>query len=293
MVARGMSAYGYYRRKRDYALFRKSSRDARLERLVDGAWTSVDAPYDVGADGWEKLDAQTLALHVQQYLLGDLDQPPVDEQGTRREQLRRFPFWLWLNPPLKGGASRRLPPGAAERSRRAYAERLEDVTEPELKELKEQALIGYEQQRQRSAGTEQRANFFLAASGLTSSLVLANGSLLLGTSKLHSPWLQLAAMALGVASFCAIAAGLRAMQAMMITFFRTPPNGVDRVFNRRLASGDQLMRLYLAALLVAQARAGAIGDWKVNRLRGARRWFLAAIVGVVLLTAFVLAEALW
>lgn len=288
-----MRAYSYHRRKRDYALFRKPISGSHLERMVDGAWTKVGEPRDFGCDGWKKLDSESLAWHVQQYLLDGLSEPGVDEQGSRRERWRRLPLWLRLNPPLKGGAGRRLAPGAAERSRRAYAELLKDVTEPALKELKEQALTGYEQQRQRSAATEQRANFFLAASGLTSSLVLANGSLLLGTSKLHTPWLQLAAIALGAASACAIVAGLRAMQAMLIAFFRAPPNGVDRVFDRRVASGDQLTRLYLAALLVAQARAGAIGDWKVNRLRDARRWFVGAILGVVLLTAFVLAEALW
>ena len=187
---------------------------------------------------------------------------------------------------------RRLRNGVADRSRSAYAEVLADVDEAALADLKEQATVGYEHQRQRSAETEQRANFFLAAAGLTSSLVLANAGLLLGTSKLDAPLRALAAIALGIGSFCAIAAGLRAMQAMMIAFYRTPPNAVDRIVDRTAYEGAALDRVYLAALLVAQGRAGAIGDWKVHRLRGARRWFVGAIVGVVLLTGFVLAEAL-
>jgi hypothetical protein len=291
MVASAIGVYEYRRRERDFALFRQRKDGGPPERLVDGRWTPLPERFADG-NGFKALDAEKLALHVRQYLLGDLDGPPVSLREGLKERFRRTRFWLRLNPPLKGGASRRLAEGTAERSRKAYSELLEDVAGVELAELKEQALLGYEQQRQRGAGTEQRANFFLAASGLTTSLVLANASLLLGASKLNSPLRELAALALGAASACAIAAGLRAMQAMMISFFRAPPNGVDRVFDRRAARGDSLTRLYVAALLVAQGRAGAIGDWKVNRLRDARRWFVGAILGVVLLTSFVLVEAL-
>jgi hypothetical protein len=291
MVASAAGIYEFRRRGRSYALYRQGRDGVPPERLVNGRWVAVPRR-SAGRDDCQVLDEGKLALHVRQYLLGDLDGPPVRWRDDFRERLRRTRFWLRLNPPLKGGASRRLAKGAAERSRRAYAELLEEVAGAELTEMRDQALLGYEQQRQRGAGTEQRANFFLAASGLTTSLVLANASLLLGSSKLDSPLRQLAALALGAASACAIGAGLRAMQAMMISFFRAPPNGVDRIFDRRTAHGDSLTRLYVGALLVGQARAGAIGDWKVNRLRDARRWFLGAIVGVVLLTSFVLIEAL-
>jgi hypothetical protein len=292
MVSSATGVYEYRRRERNYAFFRQGRDGGPPERLVNGRWVAVPERL-AGGDDSQVLDEDKLALHVRRYLLGDLDGSPLRwHHGDLRERLRRTRLWLRLNPPLKGGASRRLAKGSAERSRKAYAELLEGVTGPELAEVRDQALLGYEQQRQRGAATEQRANFFLAASGLTTSLVLANASLLLGASKLGSPSRQLAALALGAASACAIAAGLRAMQAMMISFFHAPPNGVDRIFDRRTAQGDSLTRLYVGALLVAQARAGAIGDWKVNRLRDARRWFVGAIVGVVLLTSFVLVEAL-
>jgi hypothetical protein len=292
-VAGALLTYRFRRRERGYALFRRAKSGGRAERLVDGRWVRV-RPSRPGRSrqGWETLDKEELTLHVRRYLISGLDDPPVGWRSDVRERLKRTLVWRWAMPPLKGGAGRRLARGTAERSRRAYGELLNDVKGEGLAQLKEQAVAGYEHQRQRGAETEQRANFFLGAAGLTTSLVLANAGLLIGASGLQPPWRGLAAIALGAASVCAIAAGLRAMQAMMIAFFRTPPNAVDRIFDRSTASGEEMTRLYLAALLVAQGRAGAIGDWKINRLRDARRWFVCAIVGVVLLTAFVLVEAL-
>jgi hypothetical protein len=162
----------------------------------------------------------------------------------------------------------------------------------DLIELKAEASTGFDHQRERGSNAEQRANFFLGAAGLTTSLVLANAGLLLGAGKLTPPWQALAAAVLGLASLCAITAGLRAMQAAMITFVRTPPNSVDRVVGRRELKGDELNRAHAGALLVGQARAGVVGDWKVARLAMARRWFVGAIAGVVALTVIVLIAAL-
>lgn len=293
MVATAIRGREYFRHKRSYALFRRRSPKDDMERLIDGRWAKVRYPRSFGdSENWKRLDADDLGLHVQRYLIADLDGEAVAWRTDFVDRFRRTAFWRWVMPPLKGGSSKRLGGGAAPRSRSAYAELLSETTEGDLSELKEQALLGYEHQRARGAGTEQRANFFLGAAGLTTSLVLANAGLLLGASKLHSPWRSLAAIALGVASICAIAAGVRALQATMITFFRTPPDTVDRVLDRLAVTGDDLVRFHIAALLVAQGRAGAIGDWKIHRVGGARRWFIGAIASVVLLTIFVLAEAL-
>ena len=51
------------------------------------------------------------------------------------------------------------------------------ATHSGLEELLHQAETGYEHQRQRSSTLEQRANFFLGAAGLTTTLVLANAGL--------------------------------------------------------------------------------------------------------------------
>jgi hypothetical protein len=293
MVAVATVEFDYLRRRRDYTLVRRASSGGSVERLVNGRWVAVGQPRSLeDPEVWQRLDAGDLRLHARRYLVLDFAAAALAWQEDRVECFRRMALGRWLVPPLKGGASKRLGPGTADRSRSAYAELLSEVHGEDLDELKEEARLGYEHQRQRGGSTEQRANFFLGAAGLTTSLVLANAGLLLGTSKLDPTWRGLAAIALGAASICAIAAGLRAMQATMITFWRTPPNAVPLVVDRRELSGEDLARSYVAALLVAQGRAGVIGDWKVARLAAARRWFIGAIGGVVLLTAFVLIEAL-
>jgi len=292
LAAAALESYEFSRRSGDFRLVRRHRSSERAERLVDGLWITVRrGTVTSSSSEWKKLGTDELERHVRRYLLDD---PAAEGVGWRTpwDRMRRSMPGRWVFSPLKGGSSKRLARGVAKRSRRAYAEQLSEATGNDLRELKEEVLLGYEHQRERITGIEQRATFFLGAAGLTTSLVLANAGLLLGDDKLGSPWLGLAIAALAVASVCAIAAGVRAMQATMITFVRTPPNAVTTVVNRRGLKGDALLRAYVGALLVAQARAGVIGDWKVRRLASARRWFVAAIVGVVVLTAFVLVDAL-
>jgi hypothetical protein len=52
------------------------------------------------------------------------------------------------------------------------------------------------------------------------------------------------------------------------------------------------LHAYVGSLLVAQNRQWAIANWKIERLAAARRWFITAILGVVLLIASVLGGAL-
>jgi hypothetical protein len=293
MVEEAILEFDYFRHGKDYALFRYKTSRGPWERLVDGRWVRVRTPRfaSENRDG-PSLKTEDLCTHVRRYLVAGLNREALRWAEDFTGRFWRSSFGRWIFPPLKGGAGRRLGGGAAERSRRAHTELLVGIESEDLAELREQAFAGYEHQQQRGERTEQRANFFLVAAGLTSSLVLANAGLLLGTSSLKAPWHDLAVLALLVGSICAVAAGLRAMQAVMFSFFRTPPNAVDRVLDRSVVSGEDLVRTYVGALLVAQSRLGVIGDWKVARLRGARLWFIGAITGVVFLTIFVLAEAL-
>jgi hypothetical protein len=196
-------------------------------------------------------------------------------------------------PPLEGGAFRNeLGPDTMSRSVQAYAENLGNPGSDELLLLRDEAAAGYDQQSARCLGIEQRANFFLGASGLTTSLVLANAGVLIGAGKLASPWLQLSIVALGMASTCAIAAGFRAMQATMSTFGRIPPNSVVKISRRSRLSGDKMGRLYIAANFVGAHRENVVGNWKIARLSAARRWFLGTMCAIALLTVFVLGAAL-
>ena len=286
--------YEFFRRHRDDALVRQGRAiGGEIERLVNGRWVRAWYWHSLGASGrWECLSESDLRKHVRRHLIRGLRGPRLRWRREPRQRFYRTAFWRWLVPPLRGGASRRVAQEAVKRSRNAYTEMLARTSGEDLAALTEQASVGYEHQRGRGASAEQRANFFLGASGLTTSLVLANAGLLLGSSKLDPPWRELAAVALGLASVFAIVAGMRAMQATMITFVRTPPSTVTGVVERRKLKGDELGRAYVVALLVAQARTGVINDWKVKRLAAARRWFVGTIAGVVALTVLVLAAAL-
>lgn len=291
MVEGAADLYEFF--EADGVLIRRRKEGAEVERLVKGRWVPIRYPKGL-ADShsrWEPMSQKQLRVFARKYFIWDLGAKTVP-QAERKERLVRNALWRIYDPPMKGGSARRPGKGRFERSRKAFAEMLTSADSAVLEELRDQALLGYEHQRERIATTEQRANFFLGAAGLTTSLVLANAGLLLGASKLGSTWRLLAALVLAAASLCAIAAGLRALQATMITFVRAPPNGVPRVMKRRQLPKGELLRAYIAALLVGQHRLSVIADWKLARMKEARRWFVYVTLGIVVLTGFVLADVL-
>jgi len=279
--------FSYYR-KGD--LLVRSLEGGRTERLVNGRWVPVMRPRAPGSSSkWEPLSAKKLRRHAREYFVEDLGAEPVD-WSEKVERLKRTFLYRRGNPPMKGGSMRRPLPEMFERSRDAFAELLANTNGEALEELSDQALLGYEHQRERIAGAEQRANFFLGTAGLTTSLVLANAGLLLGADKLSSPWRTLSAIALLFASFFALNAGFRALQATMLTFGHIPPNGVAWVVGRRRHGKQAMTRSYVGALLVGQNRLSAIADWKLMRMKEARSWFVWTGVAVFVLTGFVLVD---
>ena len=279
--------FKFWRRNRDGALARfRSTRD--IELLVDGRWVRTVRPLTFHK--WEKLNDEHLRQHAHGFLVGDFADALV--VGLGRERLRRSAPMRLLNPPLPGGAEKRLRDSTIESVGRHCAGTIPPVSAESLAEIKDQALLGHSTLADRCAVLEQRANFFLGAAGLTSSLVLANSGLLLGTDKLDDPWLIPAVSFLAVATVCALIAGLRAMQAAMTTFIRTTPNGAMQIMGRTGLSSRKLNHLYVGALLVAQKREEVVGSWKLARLKAARRWFLALIVGISLLTGAVILDGL-
>jgi hypothetical protein len=280
--------YVFWRRNGDDALARFKS-TSTVERLVDGAWVLVLEPYTF--EKWKRLSDAQLRAHAQSYLIEDFGSTRAEGLGLWG-RMRRRGLLRWMLPPLHGGATRSLDAAIVDRIRDQRTLELGGASGGALAALREEALLGHQTLAERCAVLEQRANFFLGAAGLTSSLVLANAGLLLGTGKLGEPWLCLAAASLGAASLCAVVAGLRAMQAAMSTFVRTTPNGVTQVSRRAALGGHSQTRAYVASLFVAQNREEVVGDWKLERLRTARHWFLATIGGVLVLTIAVLFEAI-
>jgi hypothetical protein len=288
VVARALKQYRYFRRSKGRVLVRKAPSGEELHRLVDGRWVRSFRWRSFDASKWKELEEDDLRDHVRRYILTSLTAAVLDwDRPILRA--KRGAAWRWLVPPLRGGAlRRRLSHDAVERSHTSYERILAEVKGNDLVQLEEQALLGFEHQRQRGSGAEQRANFFLGAAGLTTTLILANASFLIGENKLDGIWLDLAGAALAAGSLCALICGGRALQAAMVTFSRTPPNAVTRLLGRRDREGEALRRAYIASLLTAQARTGIVGDWKIARLSEAREWFLGVILGAVLLSACVL-----
>jgi len=290
MIAAAASRYEFWRHRRERVLVRRSKDEPELglERLVDGFWIRVRAPRKFDDESvWEPLGVGALRWHAGRYLIADLGAPCIGWQRKHlRRRLDRGATGRWIDPPLRGGAKRRKINKIAQRQRNCERARLSAARAPV--QLEEEALLGYEHQRERVRGIEQRANFFLAAAGLATSLVLTNAGLLLGSDKLDERWLIPAAIVLGFASLCTTAAGLRALQATMTTFTRLPPDNVPRLEERLEKAEEDLRRARIAALFVAQYRTSVIADRKVARLKAARGWFVSAIFGIVVLTVVVL-----
>jgi hypothetical protein len=254
----------------------------------NGRSANFDDPLSVGR----------LARLARKYVIADrLDEHRI---GGPWQWISHHRPWLSIAPPLNGGAPRRVSPEAANCSRDAYFDLLlkimvsGDEREKALEQLREQAELGDQRQRDRATGAETRSNYFAGAAGLTTTLVLANAGLLLGQDKLDNPLRWMAGTALLVASFCAVMTGLRALQASMVTFVRCPANSVSRIVARRNSPDmESLECRYIAALLLSQNRNSVVGDWKITRLQEARSWFALVIAGVVVVTALVLIQAVF
>ncbi|HET8956263.1 MAG TPA: hypothetical protein VFN18_11450 [Solirubrobacterales bacterium] len=287
MVDEAVAQYSFYGKE---DLLVRCPEGGGTERFVNGRWVPARRPRSPGSSSkWKPLTAKKLRRHAREYFVEDFGAEPVD-WGEKVERFKRTFLYRHGNPPMKGGSMRRPMPEMFDRSRDAFAELLANTDGEALEELRDQALLGYEHQRERITAAEQRANFFLGTAGLTTSLVLANAGLLLGADKLGSPWRMLSAIALLFASIFALNAGFRALQATMLTFGHFPPNGVTWVMGRRRLSKEAMTRSYIGALLVGQHRLSAIADWKLMRMKEARSWFVWTGVAVFVLTAFVLVD---
>lgn len=267
----------------------------RVDQLRDGRWRTTRRLSGAGVPkSWDEADTGNLTRRARRFLLADLDEAPAVPKATQwRKRLYDTRLWRWLIPPLQAGAARKIEPKSiVTRCRSSYVDELRLVEGDDLLEIRSQILGGYQADLDRISRVEQRANIFLGASVLTSSLVLGNAGLLLsGSEKLAAPYLQIAAAALAIASACAIVGAFRALQATLFTFDRFPPTAPSHVFNRLPLKDDALIRDYVAATFVAANRAGSIADWKVDQMKGARRWILATTVGVAVLTIVVLVAA--
>lgn len=296
MVKRSLRRYEFRRRHQSTAAeLIRIGRSGRVDILLDGHWRPTTHYRRPGEkDDWAEVEPEDLHHQVRRFFLPDLDAKAVVRKPRQwRLRFRETGLWQWLQPPLKGGSPRKLPGESIRaRCRADYRRELRNVRGGDLIEVKAQISEGHDRNRARIAGAEQRATVFLGASVLTSSLVLGNAGLLLGTSaSLDAPFLQIACAVLAVAGACAIIAAYRALQATMSTFGRLTATNPKVVVERLDLKGEDLIRDYVAAVFAATNRAATIADWKIARMKSARQWILATMVGVVALTIVVLLDA--
>ncbi len=279
--------FEFYRRKRKRVLIRHDHKLNQFDRLVDGRWVPCWSS-KVDPSKWTKLDKKERQEHRRRYVVSLLARRVSWSHPLAR--LIRGPLGRLLVPPPAGGAGRRwMKKERAEAARRDYQAMLRDTETGKVEVMEEQALLGFEHQKARISAAETRANFFLAGAGLTTTAILANASFLIGERSIHGTWRGIAVVVLLLTSIFALMSGLRALQAVMLTFRRSPPNSRRRLLDRlKETDTSGVHRSYLAALLVALARASIVGDWKVARMAEARGWFLGVIVGAVLLSVCVI-----
>ncbi len=197
---------------------------------------------------------------------------------------------------LKGGMGRLGPAprfiGNACQRRVQNARRLalpEGLDLADLDNLIAAATDGYERAEKRIEGIQQRASLFLGATGLTTSLVLVNGSLLYGNGPLHPfGFLVAVGVLLMFAALTLVIAGIAALDATTVSFDRAHPNSPPQVEARLDLESCEARRDLLAAMLLAIRRAEVIGDWKLHQLRRARSAFGVSVVCVVVASVLVL-----
>jgi len=167
----------------------------------------------------------------------------------------------------------------------------EDLDIPDLETLTADAADGYARAEKRIEGIQQRASLFLGATGLTTSLVLANGSLLYGSGPLRSfGVLAAVGVLLTLATVMLVRAGIASLDATTVSFDRALPNSPPQVEARLELDHAEARRDLLVALLLAVRRAEVIGDWKLHQLRSARSAYGVSVACVVIASVLVLAQ---
>lgn len=133
-----------------------------------------------------------------------LEDPPLSDRSLAAWFRTRGVVWA-LSPPLGSGASRFFGQGTANAVAASDARSLGKHTDDGLAS---QAQAGYERARERLRSIEAKAATLLQATGLTGTLVLANGALLVGDGGLDGAEKVIVTIGLLVASAALVVAGV-------------------------------------------------------------------------------------
>lgn len=248
--------------------------------------------------GWKKCTEAEAAQYALHFFNNErLDAPLVGRRKRLIAYLVNHDLWRRHRTVPHGPAPWRVSRALQEKAQEQEVRGIGSLSFLDRRRLDDwiaQARDGYKQEQSRIDGIQQRASFILAATGVTTAGVLANGSLLIGGDALPSLGMRIAVGALLMIATVALAvAAYAALEATMIMFELAQPNSPWQVERRvEKVSREEEPRYVLATTLLAAERAEVIGDWKIRQVKRARRSFAGAILLVLLANLTLLVSSL-
>ena len=269
------------------------TRAGRLRSALEG-----EPVEELFASHWEtcsETEAQQYALRV--FNKHRLDAPVLSRKQRLNAFMASHDLGVGRQPVPHGPDRRYIRRGIQKEAQELRVGQLElpdDSCEEALDRWIAQAREGYEQEQARIDGIQQRASFFLGATGLTTTAVLVNSGVLYGSEALDSFGVRIViGLLLTLATIALAVAGYMALEATMSTFDRARPNSPWQIAWRAKLDRAEEQRYLLAATLLTVQRAEAVGDWKIRYMKWARFWFALAILFIVLASTGLLIAALF
>ncbi|HEX8052297.1 MAG TPA: hypothetical protein VF517_04835 [Thermoleophilaceae bacterium] len=213
---------------------------------------------------------------------------PASPNPSVRTRLRVRALTWRLSPPLAFGGPRRVGTAAA-RAAQELAERDLRRHRGSAERIEGEAQAGWAQNRERLAGVEQRAAYFLGGAGLGAGVLLASTSLLVDSDARPEGVARIvAAIGLLITILGLVASAAYALAATMQTFGRITPDITSQVIERAKRPDEQARMERAARLIASRRRSSYIANWKVARLTRAAIASACAVLGLLIMLTAVL-----
>jgi ElaB/YqjD/DUF883 family membrane-anchored ribosome-binding protein len=156
-------------------------------------------------------------------------------------------------------------------------EKLGTPAQDVVEQLRLSANAAYDDAGARAESAERRAATIQGAIAIAASLVVAGGSLLLGTSAPAGSWRTPIAIGFGLAVTLLAFAAWRAFLVTWPRFMWATPSANDTFEHAKAATAHTIQLERVADLLVAYGRNDSIARLKLALLGQAMRWLMAAL----------------
>jgi hypothetical protein len=171
-----------------------------------------------------------------------------------------------------------MPPRGRKRvSTDEVLEKLGAPAQDVVEQLRLSANTAYDDASDRAESAERRAATIQGAIAIAASLVVAGGSLLLGTSAPAGSWRTPIAIGFGLAVTLLAIAAWRAFLVTWPRFMWATPSANDTFEHAKAATAHTIQLERVADLLVACGRNDSIARLKLALLGQAMQWLMAAL----------------